>query len=62
MISPTLQSALASVAAREERAAKHVSQNDAIKADLLRGKDPVRVAADHSVPLHAVLRIKGWLR
>lgn len=62
MISPTLKSALASVAAREDRAARHIAQNDAIKSDLLRGKEPVRIAADRCVPLHAVLRIKGWLR
>ncbi|WP_375194670.1 hypothetical protein [Sphingobium sp.] len=62
MNSPTLESSLARVAAREKRADGHISQNDAIKSDLLTGKDPVRIAADRGVPLDVVLRIKGWLR
>lgn len=56
-----MQQALARSAAREKRNADHIARNDAIISDLLRGKEPVRVAASHGVPLHAVLRLKGTL-
>jgi hypothetical protein len=53
-----MEVALAHAAAKERRA----TEQEDIKADLLRGKDPVRIAADHGVPLYVVLRIKAGLR
>jgi hypothetical protein len=52
-----MEAALAQAAAKERRAA----QEDAIRADLQRGKEAVRVAADRGLPLATVLRIKAAL-
>lgn len=52
-----MEAALAHAAAKERRA----DQQQGIKSDLLRGKEPVRIAADRGVPLAVVLRVKATL-